>query len=133
MFNINVIAHFRVLQQLRSCIKGDGGAQVSFIISRGGLQSNIRGKVGIGYRATKAAQIALALTLVHPLMEQSVPLYLINPGSVATRIGGAKARLTPLESARNIRTIMARASDHPSGTVFDHDGSVLKFRPVSDG
>lgn len=128
IFDANVIAHYRVLKELLPLLPSDGSAQVSFIISRGGMQATIHGKVGIAYRATKAAQIALALSLVHPLSEHGISTYLVNPGSVATQIGGAGARLTALEAARNVKDTLTRADKYPSGTVFDHDGSVIDLQ-----
>lgn len=127
LFDTNVIAHYRVLQELRPRIKTDGTAQVVFTVSRGGVQSTIRGRVGIGYRSTKAAQIALALSLVHPLSELGISVYLINPGSVATKIGGPKARLTAAESARNVKATLSRASQYAPGTIFDHDGKPMEI------
>jgi NAD(P)-dependent dehydrogenase (short-subunit alcohol dehydrogenase family) len=127
LFDTNVIAHYRALQELRPRIKTDGTAQVVFTVSRGGVQSTIRGRVGIGYRSTKAAQIALALALVYPLSELGISVYLINPGSVATKIGGPKARLTAAESASNIKATLSRAARYPSGTIFDYDGKVMEI------
>jgi NAD(P)-dependent dehydrogenase (short-subunit alcohol dehydrogenase family) len=128
LFDANVVAHYRVLSELRPLIRTDAGAQVSFIISRGGMQAAISGKVGIAYRSTKAAQIALGLSLVHPLSEHGISVCLVNPGSVATQIGGAAARLTALEGARNVKGILAGAEKYPSGTMFDHDGSVIELQ-----
>lgn len=128
LFDVNVVAHYRVLKELWPLIRTDGNAQVGFIISKGGMQDAIRGKVGIAYRSTKAAQIALGLALVHPLSEHGIAVYLVNPGSVATQIGGAGARLTALEGATNVKNILTRAAQHPSGTMFDHDGSTIEIQ-----
>jgi NAD(P)-dependent dehydrogenase (short-subunit alcohol dehydrogenase family) len=126
LFEANAVSHYRVLKELHPLIKGDGSAKVCFIISKGGLvRPRMRGKVAVGYSASKAAQIALALTLVHVLGEFNIAVYLINPGSVKTRIGGANARFAPRESAGRVREVLSRASQHPSGTIFDHDGSVI--------
>ena len=125
-FETNVISHYRVLQEIRPRINNNGSAQVWFIISKGGLQAGIRGRVAIGYRSTKAAQIALALSLVHPLGEQGISVYLIHPGSVATRIGGVKAKLSAEDCVANMLAIISRAGDYPSGTIFEHDGRPIK-------
>jgi NAD(P)-dependent dehydrogenase (short-subunit alcohol dehydrogenase family) len=123
MFDTNVISHYRVLQELLPLIKT--GAKVWFIISKGGLHARIQGRVALGYRSTKAAQIALALSLVEPLSERGISVYLIHPGSVATRIGGARAKLTAEEGAVNVKTVLSRAGELPSGTIFDHDGKLI--------
>jgi len=127
LFNVNAVAHYRVLRELRPRVRRSPPGQIWFVISRAGLPAKLRDKVAIAYRSTKAAQIALALSLVKPLEDDGLLVYLVNPGSVSTRIGGPRARLSPREAAQNLKQIFAHASDFPSGTIFDHDGRLIEL------
>ncbi len=126
LFETNATAHYSVLKELLPLIRSDG-AKVFFVISKAGIQSTIAGRIAIGYRASKAAQLSLGLALVHPLSERGIATYFVNPGSVATRIGGQKARFSPSEGAMHVKNVIAQAHEHPSGTVFDFNGRVIKL------
>jgi NAD(P)-dependent dehydrogenase (short-subunit alcohol dehydrogenase family) len=127
VLNNNVVAHYRVFKQLLPHISTKGDAKIGFIISLAGVHSRIKGRNAIGYRVSKSAQIALALSLVDACRAHNIGVYLINPGWVRTRIGGKNARLDAAESAANVRAVIESASFDETGTAYNFDGKKLQL------
>lgn len=127
LLNNNVVSHYRVFTRLLPRLSTKGDAKIGFIISRAGVHSSIKGRKAIGYRVSKSAQIALALSLVEACREQNIGVYLINPGWVRTRIGGKNARLDPAESASGIRALFEAVSLEETGAAYNFDGTKLQL------
>lgn len=127
LFAVNCSAQLGVLQACLPALERAGSAKVAMLISRGGLQRQIKGAGAIGYRVTKAAQIALALSLVEPLRARGVSLFLINPGWVQTRLGGRNAPVRPADSATGVARVVEALDAAASGSLHSWDGSALSL------
>lgn len=123
----NAFYELQVIQRALPLLKRSASPRVAFIISRAGDQRRIDGTGSIYYRVSKAAQLALALSLQPALRKEGVIVRLINPGSVQTKIGGAKARLTADESAKGIKAILDAAALDDAPISYNFDGTPLKF------
>ena len=98
----NCTSHFVIIKQLLSNLKAAKNPKVVMLISKGGIHADITGKPSIAYRVSKSAQIALGLAIRETLEELGIELLLVNPGWVKTKIGGKKAPLSPLQSAKQV-------------------------------
>jgi NADP-dependent 3-hydroxy acid dehydrogenase YdfG len=125
LFKINVLAQLRVFQCLFPRLVKSGDAKIAFIISKGGIQSQIKGHGALGYRVTKCAQIALALSLVDVCTANNVGLCLVNPGWVKTQLGGRNAPMLPSLSAEGIKEVVENLVRENWGKSFNYNGTSL--------
>jgi len=124
---VNVVSCLRVIRQCLSALKRSKDPRIALIMSKGGLQKNAPAKGLLAYKVSKAAQIVLGKTLSADLKELGIPLVLINPGWVSTRIGGKNAPHSPEFSAENILNIFDNIGLNDSGKAFDWNGTELTF------
>lgn len=126
ILDINVVSQLRVLRACLDALRESDCARVLFVISKGGLQREMKGVGALCYRTTKAAQIALALTVAKDPELMNITVALVNPGHVRTRLGGKAAPRSPEESARDIVALVRDLSPEDNGGIFDYDGSVIR-------
>lgn len=84
-FNTNALGPVRVAAALAGCIRP--GGKLILVASRTGLPSRIKaaGTGGmVGYRASKAAALAVGLILAADLAPQGVAVAAIHPGTILT-------------------------------------------------
>jgi NAD(P)-dependent dehydrogenase (short-subunit alcohol dehydrogenase family) len=73
------------------------------------------------YAASKAA--LNMYTRAFAREAKGVTTIAVHPGWVKTDMGGPSATLTPAESARSLRRLIARLTPGDNGQFFNHDGS----------
>ncbi|MEM1185334.1 MAG: SDR family oxidoreductase [Planctomycetota bacterium] len=79
------------------------------------------------YRASKAALNMVTVLMANELRERGVCCVCVHPGWVQTDMGGAKAALTPEQSARDILGLAHRLGMAESGSFLRHDGEALPW------
>ena len=98
------------------------------------MVSSQMGSMGAGgsggaymYRTSKAALNDLAKNLASDLAGRGITVISVSPGWVKTDMGGPGATLSPQESVRNLRALIAQAGRRHTGKFFNHDGRELAW------
>lgn len=79
------------------------------------------------YRSSKAAVHMVAKSLAADLQPRGITVVVLHPGWVRTEMGGAEAALSPAESARGLRQVLANLSPKDSGRFFNYAGEELPW------
>lgn len=128
VMHANVLGALMVVPQIVPMLR-DGKGVLAVISSRMGSVSLVDAGNAALYRISKAAlNMALrCLALDHP----DLPCVALHPGWVQTDMGGARAPLTPEQSARDLRQTLAELARSrtptPGGAFLNHDGSPLPW------
>lgn len=126
-FAVNTLGPMRVSRALLPNLRLGQGKKVVNITSRlGSIASNSGGGL-YGYRESKAALNMFTRSLANELAADGFICAVVHPGWVQTDMGGAGATLTPEESARGIRNVIANLSPDDNGTFWNFDGATLPW------
>lgn len=79
------------------------------------------------YRSSKAALNMAMKCLAIETAPLGIVCAIISPGWVRTDMGGAKAAISPEESVRGMRAVMARLTPDDTGRFFNHEGAELPW------
>jgi NAD(P)-dependent dehydrogenase (short-subunit alcohol dehydrogenase family) len=79
------------------------------------------------YRTSKAALNMLMRCLSLELGQKGIVTVAVHPGWVRTDMGGPHAALSPEESVRQLRALIARLKPGDNGGFFNHDGSPIPW------
>lgn len=124
-FAINAVAPLRVTHALHHRL--GTGAKVAMITSRmGSIADNGSGGY-IGYRMSKAALNAAAVSLAHELKSQGVAVGLFHPGFVQTRMVGFAGDVSPEQAAHGITQRISELNLDNSGGFWHANGERLPW------
>jgi NAD(P)-dependent dehydrogenase (short-subunit alcohol dehydrogenase family) len=122
---VNAIAPLRVALALRPALKA--GAKIAAITSRmGSIGDNGSGGY-YGYRMSKAALNAMAMSLSRDLRAAQVAVAILHPGYVRTDMTDHQGSLDADESARLLIERIDGLSLETSGTFWHANGQVLPW------
>ena len=122
----NIAGVFLTAQSfLSNILKGTPG-KIAIISSRMGSQEMSGSNAPI-YRASKAAATNLARSLAKELAPVGVAVGAYHPGWVRTDMGGAKADVSPSESALGLLDRFDALTLTSTGTFEDYHGNKLPF------
>lgn len=122
---VNAIAPLRVAKALRPRL--GRGAKIAAITSRmGSIADNGSGGY-YGYRMSKAALNAMAMSLSRDLRVAGVAVGILHPGFVKTDMTGGNGNVTPDESARLLLERIDGLSLDNTGTFWHANGEVLPW------
>lgn len=85
------------------------------------------GEGSYAYRVSKAALNMAMATLAREQSASGFRVAVLNPGWVRTDMGGESASLTPEESVRGLRRVIANLDDRRSGGFFNYDGERIDW------
>ena len=94
---------------------------VTLTSGMGSITDNTSGG-SIAYRSSKAAVNMVMRSLAIDLAPRGITCVVINPGWVLTDMGGPNATMTPAESVKRLRDLIATLGPAQSGRFFNYDG-----------
>ena len=122
---VNAIAPVRVARALRPLLHD--GSKIAAITSRmGSIADNGSGGY-YGYRMSKAALNAAAVSLSRDLRLAGIAVAILHPGFVRTEMTGGNGNITADESARLLIERIDGLSLATSGTFWHASGEVLPW------
>lgn len=101
MFETNVTGVFLSVQALLPQLQQAEGARIAILSSQMASHTHAPGRSYI-YRASKAAALNLGRNLATDLAGLGISVGIYHPGWVQTDMGGARAELTPAQSAQGL-------------------------------
>ena len=124
-FLINAEAPLRVTEALLGNLAA--GAKIAFITSRmGSIADNTSGGY-YGYRMSKAALNAAAMSLARDLKPRGIAVAILHPGYVQTAMVNFGGDISADEAARRLNQRIADLTLENSGTFWHSNGDVLPW------
>lgn len=124
-FAINALAPLKVTEALQYNFALN--AKLAMITSRmGSIADNTSGG-RYGYRMSKAALNAAAMSLTHDLRAQGVAVGIFHPGLVGSDMIGGQGDLTPNQAAQRLAQRINELNLENSGTFWHSNGDVLPW------
>lgn len=124
---VNTLGAVRVTEALTSQLELGSDPLVAVTSSHMGSITDIESPGSYYYRSSKAALNAAFKGLAAELRLRGIPVILIHPGAVRTRLGGPHSTLSPEQSVAAMRRVLARAEMADTGRFFHYDGSELPW------
>ncbi len=123
--NVNAIAPLRVTEAFLGNLQR--GAKVAFITSRmGSISDNTSGSY-YGYRMSKAALYAAAMSLARDLQPKGIAVAVLHPGYVQTAMVNFGGDISAEESAQRLSQRIADLTLENSGTFWHSNGDILPW------
>lgn len=124
---VNTIGPMRVTRALLPNLRlGTGKQIVSISSGLGSIAGNDSGRY-YGYRESKAGLNMFTRSLAAELADEGFTCVVMSPGWVQTDMGGPNATLTPEQSIRGMRKVIAGLTSGDTGTYWNHDGERLPW------
>lgn len=124
-FKVNAVAPLRVTEAFLGNLQR--GAKVAFITSRmGSIGDNTSGSY-YGYRMSKAALNAAAMSLARDLHPKGIAVAVLHPGFVQTAMVNFGGDISAEESALRLSQRIANLNLENSGTFWHSNGDVLPW------
>jgi NAD(P)-dependent dehydrogenase (short-subunit alcohol dehydrogenase family) len=125
-FDVNVMAPVALAQAFAPHVAASAQKRMAVLSSRQGSIESTTGGSMI-YRTTKAALNMAGKNLAIAYRERGITVLIFHPGWVKTDMGGASAPVTPEDSIRGMRAVIAGASLDESGRFFNYDGTSIPW------
>lgn len=123
-FEINALAPIEVTRSFLPLMKP--GSKIAMISSQSASIGNARLDDNISYRMSKVALNMAGRVLANALHERNIPLVMIHPGSVVTRMN-PEGDISASSSAQKILATIARIDMSVTGTFMNADGDLLPW------
>lgn len=123
MIRVNAIAPVLIAQAFVDLLEASGAGAIVSISSWLGSISQKTSGGNYGYCASKTTLNMLTRAMAFDLLPRSITSVVINPGWVATDMGGASAKLTPTESVAGILRVADALTPEQAGRFLQWDGS----------
>jgi|SRR5215469_11188416 len=121
-FKVMTIGPFRVVQVFLGNLRAAKNPKIMAISTQIAATTWPAGGSYV-YASTKAALNRVTLSLARDLKDQVI-VTMIHPGWVKTDMGGQAADITPEESARGIRKVIASVTKADSGKFYKWNGDI---------
>jgi len=126
LYAINALAPLKMAQAFQPHVMAS--EQKKFITITTAISSISQTEGGLyAYRMSKAAVNMAMANLAVDITASGALVGLMNPGWVKTDMGGESATLTPEDSIRSMRRVIAGLTPEQSGTFLDYDGAPLPW------
>jgi NAD(P)-dependent dehydrogenase (short-subunit alcohol dehydrogenase family) len=124
-FDVNALGPLRVSQALVANLRASSNAGIVAITSRmGSIADNTSGAF-YGYRMSKAALNAAMKSLCIDL--SPIPVMVVHPGYVRTRLTGELGDLTPDDAVARMMPLIENMTPANSGRFYHRDGHELPW------
>lgn len=124
-FRVNAEAPLRIAQALLNNL--NHGSKIAFITSRmGSIADNTSGGY-YGYRMSKAALNAAAVSLSHDVKSRGIAVGILHPGYVQTAMVNFNGDITAEESAKRLSQRIAELNLNNSGGFWHANGDRLPW------
>jgi NAD(P)-dependent dehydrogenase (short-subunit alcohol dehydrogenase family) len=120
--NVNTVGPMRVVGALLPMLLAGDNPIIANISSGLGSIGRAEGMTAPAYRISKAALNMATKTLAESLKHRRVPVISLDPGWVATDMGGPTAPLTPEESVDGMLKVIDGLSCHDTGRFINRHG-----------
>ncbi|MBA6223929.1 SDR family oxidoreductase [Colwellia sp. MB02u-18] len=124
-FEVNALAPLRVVASLQKQLKQ--GAKVALITSRMGSIADNDSGGRYGYRMSKAALNAAAMSLSHDLASNKVAVGIYHPGYVQTEMVNYGGDISASDAAKKLVELINQLTLAQSGIFKHSNGSVLPW------
>jgi NAD(P)-dependent dehydrogenase (short-subunit alcohol dehydrogenase family) len=122
---INAVAPLRVVKALQRYLQK--GSKIAAITSRMGSMGDNGSGGYYGYRMSKAALNAMAVSLARDLRVAGIAVAILHPGFVRTDMTGQAGNVTADESARQLIERIDGLTLENTGTFWHASGDVLPW------
>ena len=124
-YRINSVGPVLMLKHFRSLL-GVGKDKKAISIGSWLGSVSVKERGGLyGYSGSKQALVMLNKAAALELAEDGIASVVVNPGWVATRMGGQKAPMQPVESVENMyNNVVVPMHDLEVGGFYNHDGAI---------
>ncbi len=124
-FNVNALAPFNVCKRLLSQLSA--GSKIAFISSRMGSISDNSSGGQYGYRMSKTALNAAAMSLSQDLKNDQISVAIYHPGWVQTRMVNHSGDISATESAAKLCQLIMAQDMSKTGTFTHSNGESLPW------
>jgi NAD(P)-dependent dehydrogenase (short-subunit alcohol dehydrogenase family) len=124
-FQVNAMGPLRVTSALLNRL--ETGSKVAIITSRMGSMSDNSSGSHYGYRMSKAAVNAAGVSLARDLAPRRIPVLMLHPGYVRTRMTGLNGNWGPAEAASGLLDRIDELTMPTSGRFWHADGTELPW------
>lgn len=124
-FQVNAMGPLRVTEALNAYLAK--GAKVAMITSRMGSVSDNGSGGYYGYRMSKAALNAAAMSLTRDLSARGIAVAILHPGFVQTEMVGHAGNVSAEEAAAGLMQRIEQTNMANSGTFWHANGEVLPW------
>ena len=122
VFDVNTLGPMRVVEAFLENVAKSRLKQVVTITSgMGSLEDNTSGG-SYAYRSSKAAVNMVMKSLSLDLAPRGITCVVVNPGWVRTDMGGSRGTLSPAESIKALRSVIASLKPEDSGKFLNYTG-----------
>jgi len=126
VFRVNSIAPYRVSTAFRANLSAGNEKKLATISSQmGSIAGNTGGRPA--YRSSKAAVNQVMKGLAGEYRAYGITVVILHPGWVRTDMGGGQAPVSPADSARGLKQVIAAASLDNTGEFIDYQGKTLPW------
>ncbi len=127
VLDANVLGPARMVEAfVENVAKGRDKRIVTVTSLMGSIADNSSGGA-YAYRSSKAAVNAAMKSFSIDLAPRGITCVVVHPGWVRTDMGGAGGKLSPEESVRSLRALIASLKPKDSGKFFNVDGKELPW------
>ncbi|MFT5636860.1 MAG: NAD(P)-dependent dehydrogenase (short-subunit alcohol dehydrogenase family) [Cognaticolwellia sp.] len=124
-FEVNALAPLRVVASLQKQLKQ--GAKVALITSRMGSIADNNSGGRYGYRMSKAALNAAAMSLSHDLASNKIAVGIYHPGYVQTEMVNYGGDISASDAAKKLVALINQLTLAQSGIFKHSNGNVLPW------
>ena len=122
VLDANSLGPMRVVEAFVGNVAKGGQKKIVTITSgMGSLEDNTSGGA-YAYRTSKAAVNMVVRSLALDLAPRGITCIVMNPGWVRTDMGGAGGKLSPAESIKAMRSVIANLRPDDSGRFLNYTG-----------
>ncbi len=122
VLDANSLGPMRVVEAfVENVAKGGQKKIVTITSGMGSLEDNTSGGA-YAYRTSKAAVNMVVRSLALDLAPRGITCIVMNPGWVRTDMGGAGGKLSPAESIKAMRSVIANLRPDDSGKFLNYTG-----------
>ena len=126
ILRVNLLGAAAVAEALLDKVAASERKTIAMMSSRLGSIAESSGTT-LPYATSKAALNMLVKGLAATLGGRGIIVVALSPGWVRTDMGGAQAALSPEQSVRGLRKVIAGLGKADSGKFFSHDGSQIPW------
>lgn len=124
-WQVNTLGPLKVTETLLGQLR-DGG-KIAFVTSRmGSIADNTSGG-RYGYRMSKAALNAAAVSVAHDVAPRNIAVAILHPGYVQTEMVGGRGDIPASEAAQRLFSRIDQLDMSNSGTFWHSNGSELPW------
>jgi NAD(P)-dependent dehydrogenase (short-subunit alcohol dehydrogenase family) len=123
VLDANTLGPMRVVEAFVEHVARSHQKRIVTITSgMGSLADNTSGGA-YAYRSSKAAVNSVMKSLAIDLASRGITCVVMNPGWVRTDMGGSGGKLSPAESIKALRSVIASLKPDDSGKFLNYDGN----------